>query len=536
MSTAEAIVDEIGYLNQLIRSTQGKPMKPQSYVNEIGYFSHSTSGGNLSGKRMRRPSLEDACTKIVATIGPACNTVEQLVNLIEHGVGVFRINSAHGSRQSHQQTLDNVRAASLQSGFPVGVLYDLAGPKIRLGTLLNDPYECETGSQVVFVRGEQSSADNELTSNYAKLLDELETGDSVMLADGTVSLRVSHVERDRVVCEVLAGGTIRSRQGINLPGVKLSISAMRRADVDNAIWAAQEGVDFISLSFVRTAADVESLKNLISSYESKALVIAKIEKREALNELEAIVEAADGVMVARGDLGVEIDVAETPVAQKRIIRLCREKLKPVIVATQMLESMHHSPRPTRAEASDVANAILDGADACMLSGETAIGEYPVEAVDMMFRIQQHTERELVGHSPANDKIIDKAHPITSAVAYGATQIAESIGAKMLIVVTRTGGTAWVKSKQRSLIPTLGVSDNEDTLRRMNLFWGIKPLRVSQLDDTEQLFAEVSRWGCSQGNLVAGDRVVFVTGTGVMDSAHNLVVVHKVTAAEAKSCK
>ncbi|WP_231745997.1 pyruvate kinase [Rosistilla oblonga] len=536
MSTDQALAAEIGYLSQVTSSTTGRPMKPQAYVNEIGFFGNQNPDHGSKGKQMSRPTPDEPCTKIVATIGPACSSVDQLANLIQHGVAVFRINSAHGSRASHQETLDNVRKASLQVGFPVGVLYDLAGPKIRLGTLACDPYQCETGSQVTLIRGEQSTVDSELTSNYDKLLDELQAGDSVMLADGNVSLQVASVTADRVVCDVLAGGTIRSRQGINLPGVKLSISAMRRQDVDNAIWAAQEGVDFISLSFVRTAGDVESLKNLISTYESKAMVIAKIEKREAMEDLEAIVEASDGVMVARGDLGVEIDVAETPVAQKRIIRVCRDKLKPVIVATQMLESMHHSPRPTRAEASDVANAILDGADACMLSGETAIGEYPVEAVDMMFRIQQHTERELVGASKTLIKTIDRAHPITSAVAYGATQIAESIEAKMLVVVTRTGGTAWVKSKLRSLIPTLGVSDNEDTLRRMSLFWGIKPLRVSQLDDTEQLFSEVSRWGCREGHLVAGDRLVFVTGTGVMDNAHNLVVVHKVTSCDNKAAQ
>ena len=513
-------------------------MQPiQEQLSEISYAApvvnpQSNCAESTKDHHVLRPNLNEACTKIVATIGPACSSVEKLADLIRQGVDIFRINSAHGTRESHKASLDNVRKASEQVGFPVGVLYDLAGPKIRLGTLATDPFHCETGSQVTFVRGEDAQSENELTSNYEKLLDELEPGNRVMLADGNVSLRVASVEGDRAICDVIAGGTIRSRQGINLPGVKLSISAMRRQDVDNAIWGAQEGVDFLSLSFVRDASDVQALKNLVSSYEAKSLVIAKIEKREALDDLEAIVEAADGIMVARGDLGVEIDVAETPVAQKRIIRVCRDKYKPVIVATQMLESMHHSPRPTRAEASDVANAILDGADACMLSGETAIGDYPEKAVEMMFRIQQHTEKELVEHTESLSRHFDRVHPVTSAVAYGATQIAESIHAKMLVVVTRTGGTAWVKSKQRSLIPTLGVSDNEDTLRRMSLFWGIKPLRVSQLDDGDELFSEVSRWGCRHGRLEAGDRIVFVTGNKRTDAAHNQVVIHRVTPAEA----
>ena len=259
------------------------------------------------------------------------------------------------------------------------------------------------------------------------------------------------------------------------------------------------------------------------------MVIAKIEKREALEDLEAIVEAADGVMVARGDLGVEIDVAETPVAQKRIIRVCREKLKPVIVATQMLESMHHNRRPTRAEASDVANAILDGADACMLSGETAIGEFPVEAVDTMNRIMIHTEQEMLHNVlQVTRGPVERVHEVTTAVAYGATSIAEGIAAKMIVIATRSGGTAWVKSNQRSLIPTIGASDNEETLRRMTLFWGIKPCRVRQLDDGDELFDEISRWGCHNGMVSPGDRIVFVTGNSVLHNAHNLLVVHSVT--------
>jgi pyruvate kinase len=262
--------------------------------------------------------------------------------------------------------------------------------------------------------------------------------------------------------------------------------------------------------------------------DAHAMVIAKIEKREALQCLEEIVEAADGVMVARGDLGVEIDVAETPVAQKRIIQVCKEKMKPVIVATQMLESMHHNRRPTRAEASDVANAILDGADACMLSGETAIGEYPVVAVETMNRIMLFTET-MLKNTPQESKprLSSHVHPITSAVTYNAANIAEAIQAKLVVVATRTGGTAWVKAKQRNYSPTLGVSDSEATLRRMCLFWGIMPHHVTQLDSPETLVEDVTKWGKSTGVLSAGDRVVFVTGTGLLNQTHNLVFVNEV---------
>ncbi|MEO8271457.1 MAG: pyruvate kinase, partial [Aureliella sp.] len=299
---------------------------------------------------------------------------------------------------------------------------------------------------------------------------------------------------------------------------------------ENAIWGAKNEIDFISLSFVRSPQDVSTLKDLLQTMESKALVIAKIEKREALERLEEIVEASDGVMVARGDLGVEIDVAETPVAQKRIIQVCREKLKPVIVATQMLESMHTNRRPTRAEASDVANAILDGADACMLSGETAIGKFPIEAVATMDRIMVFTEQLLRDQpAPVRMKKFDRVHPITSAVTFSAANIAEAINARLVVVASHTGGTAWIKSKQRNYIATLGVSDNEATLRRMCLFWGIVPYRIAHIDSPQKLIEEVISWGREHKVLSIGDRVVFVTGTGVIDNTHNLLVVHEVPA-------
>lgn len=475
---------------------------------------------------MSRPSLKEACTKIVATVGPASDTPEELAALIEAGVDIFRINTAHGTREKHEQTLADIRSASKSCGYPVGVLLDLAGPKIRLGQLTADPLVCELGMRLTFVRGEPGS-DHELTSSYEKLIDELESGDRVMLADGTVALQVNQVSSDRAECTVIAGGMVRSRQGVNLPGVKLSVASMLPKDIDNAIWAAQNGVDLVSLSFVRTAEDVLALKSLLAEHQSEALVIAKIEKPEALQRLDEIVDASDGVMVARGDLGVEIDVAETPIAQKRIIRTCKARMKPVIVATQMLESMHHSSRPTRAEVSDVANAILDGTDACMLSGETAIGKHPVKAVEMMNRIMLCTERDCLAHDQGHRLVSQRVHPITTAVTQSATDIAEAIQAKLIVIATRSGNTAWVKSQSRSRIPTLGASESMATLRRMNLMWGIKPMRSTHLDDTSAFIDQICQWGRSNAHLQSGDQIVFVTGTGVVEKAHNLVVVHTV---------
>jgi pyruvate kinase len=476
---------------------------------------------------MTRPNLDESRTKIVATVGPACGSVDQLAQLIETGVSVFRINTAHGTGADHQAKLDAVREASKKVGFEVAVLLDLAGPKIRLGELPEEPHFCEVGSRYTFVRGNHSDDPHQLTSSYPKLIDELGVGDRVMLADGLVAMKVEEVDEQSATCIVQASGTIRSRQGINLPGAKLSVSSMLPSDVENAIWAAKSGIDWISLSFVRSSNDVLSLKKLLATYESKAMVIAKIEKPEAMEDLEAIVDASDGIMVARGDLGVEIDVAETPMAQKRIIRICKRKVKPVIVATQMLESMHTSSRPTRAEASDVANAILDGADACMLSGETAIGDHPVKSVAMMSRIMQATEREMTNIDQPWEHSSQRVNKVTTAVTEAGISIAESIGAKMIVIATRSGNTAWISSQSRTRIPMVGISNRVEAMRRMNLLWGIKPLLSERLADNAELVQVVRQWSKCGRELQPGDQIVLVKGTGVVAKAHNTVVVHTI---------
>ncbi len=469
-------------------------------------------------------------TKIVATVGPACQSPEMLRELIRIGVDVFRINTAHGTRAEHQATLNAVRAASDECGWPVGALIDLAGPKIRLGQLIEDPKECPLGAEFRFIRGQTPQNANEFTCTYESLVTELAVGDRIMLADGTVSLQVVEKDESSARCIVTGAGFVRSRQGVNLPGVALTVPALTEADISNAIWAAQAGADFISLSFVRSPVEVRQLKELIRSHDSRALVIAKIEKGEALEHLDEIVLAAGGVMVARGDLGVEIDLAETPVAQKRIIEVCQRLAKPVIVATQMLDSMEDSPRPTRAEVSDIANAILDGADACMLSGETAIGKYPREAVDVMHRVMLSTERTLTRTSSEQVPIaaLSGVHPITAATVYGATEIASRVNAKLIVIASNGGATARVKAKYRSAIPVVGVSDNESTLRRMTLFWGLLPLPGAPVGDGPKLREFIDNWGRAEGLLATGDRVVYVTGSEVVARAHNVVVVQEVT--------
>ncbi|MBN1588879.1 MAG: pyruvate kinase, partial [Pirellulales bacterium] len=402
----------------------------------------------------RRPSQ----TKIMATVGPACGKVSDLVALIRAGVDVFRVNTAHGAREEHQQRVDDIREASRQLQQPIAILADLAGPKIRLGELPGDKLRCTAGDQVRFVRGTVATKPNDLVTTYEPLVDELAVGDRVLLADGLVALVVEHIEPDAATCRVIQSGLLRSRQGVNLPGVKLSVPTLGPRDLDNAAWAMTAGVDFIGLSFVRSADDVRQLKALVETHKSSAQVVAKIEKPEALAQLEEIVQAADAVMVARGDLGVEIDIAQVPVVQKNIVRVCQRFHKPAIIATQMLDSMQTSRLPTRAEATDVANAILDGADACMLSGETAIGKYPREAVEVMHRIALATEplgRER-SHGRATLDAND-ADPITEATASTAGRLAEMLDAQMILVATASGQTALRLSKDRLFVPTVGVS-------------------------------------------------------------------------------
>ena len=454
------------------------------------------------------PPPRDSQTKIVATVGPACDSEDKLAELITAGVDVFRLNMAHADHRQQDVRLAMIRNAAARVGRTVGVLVDLAGPKMRLGELPGGQLLCRTGDRVRFVRGEAAAATQasggaavattattpDLTTTYGPLIDELRPGDRVMLADGTVSLVVEQVDKDSAACRVTQSGLIRSRQGVNLPGVKLSVAAMSDTDRENAVWAAKSDIDFVGLSFVRRAEDVRELKELLLASTTDPAsggphVIAKIEKPEALEALTAIVAVADGVMVARGDLGVETDIAQVAVVQKRIIAECRRQRTPVIVATQMLDSMTHSRIPTRAEVANVSNAILDGADACMLSGETAVGEYPCETVEIMNRIALAAE-SLLTHCPEEDgpngadengpdqqrrPYSHPLNPVTKAVVSQAGMLAEKLVARLIIVASASGATALSLAKNRFRVPTVGVSDSPATLRRICLYWGITPL-------------------------------------------------------------
>jgi pyruvate kinase len=490
------------------------------------------------------PSASDlrnnARTKIVATVGPACSTPEMLTKLAIAGVDVFRLNMAHGDIERQQQNVDTIRQISEELNQPIAILVDLAGPKFRLGEVIGDPLFCEHGREFFFVAGTEPGADNEFTCSYQPLVKELAVGNHIMLADGTVSMEVVEKTPGRARVRVVQQGTIRSRQGINLPDVKLSAPAISMTDHQHAEWAAKAGVDFVSLSFVRKPDEVHALRDILQSNGSEALVIAKIEKREALERLDQIVAAADGIMVARGDLGVEIDVAEMPVEQKRIINTCHRHEKPVIIATQMLDSMHENLRPKRSEVTDIANAILDGGDACMLSGETAIGNYPLEAVQMMSRIALATERSLADRPPRDADAVPvgkRLHDVTRAVVRGAGSMAHTLRAKLVVAASFSGRTAMALSQQRSYTPTIGVSDSEQTLRKMCLYWGVTPLRGAPAFDTQALIRFMDAWAIENNLAVKGDRIVIVGGshlaagpeggTDMTSGVHDIVIVHEV---------
>jgi pyruvate kinase len=476
----------------------------------------STSTSSNSASKWAR-------TKINATVGPACQEPAQLRDLVQAGVDIFRLNMAHTGPAECQPIVERIRQISRELNEPLAILADLAGPKIRLGEIAGESIYCQLGDEFFFVNGEAKEP-NELTSTYEPLLRELAAGDLVMLADGTVAMQVEKVEGKRVRLRVVQSGEIRSRQGINLPEVKLSAPAISLEDHEHALWAAKAGIDYISLSFVRSPEDVRQLKNIVRSAGSQAGIVAKIEKREALNRLEEVVLEADAVMVARGDLGVEIDVARVPLEQKRIVGVCQDLQRPSIIATQMLDSMQHSPRPTRAETTDVANAILDGADACMLSGETAIGKYPCEAVKMMNRIAAATEQSMAGRPPRQMTRTDAdfVQEITRAVVRGAGAMAHLLCAKLVVVASHSGRTALALSQQRSFVPTIGVSTSEITLRKMCLYWGVTPLPDAPATNVEQLIRHADQWACENGVAQPGDRLVIVGGSHLAADAPDLV--------------
>jgi pyruvate kinase len=465
-------------------------------------------------------------TKVVATLGPVSSNPETLKGMIEAGLDVVRLNFSHGERADHLARFELVRSVAADVGHNLAVLVDLQGPKIRVGVVDDNGVRVDRGREVVLVAGADRAAEPEIPVVYPELAADVRQGDQILLDDGAIGLRVQDVEGKRVRCQVERGGVVKSRKGVNLPGVAVSAASLTAKDRADVATAVEAGADYVALSFVRKPDDVVQAKQAIADHGGDIPVVAKLERPEAIDCLDEILEVADAVMVARGDLGVELAVEKVPPIQKHIIAQANSQGVPVITATQMLESMVASPRPTRAEASDVANAIFDGTDAVMLSQETAIGQYPVEAVATMARIAREAEATPYLSAPPPPAVGKLDVPAT--VCRAAVQVATDLGARAIVAFTESGATARYVSRFRPRTPIIGLTTSETARRRMALFWGVEtaaPLPVGT--QVRGMIDEADIRIVQEGLLDAGDLIVVVAGSPGGRGGTNRVLVHRV---------
>lgn len=447
--------------------------------------------------------------KIVCTLGPAVSTPEKIRELVDAGMDVARLNLSHGSHADHERVYEMVRRASDESGHAIGIFADLQGPKIRLGKIAAGPQKLAEGAAFTITTRDVPGDAEICSTTYDGLPGDVAAGDQILIDDGKVRLEVTSVEGPDVHTRVVVPGPISDNKGINLPGVAVSVPALSEKDKEDLRWALHLTVDFIALSFVRSAADVEDVRDVMREEGVFLPVIAKIEKPQAIENIEEIVDAFDGFMVARGDLGVECPLEDVPFLQKQVIDVARRHAKPVIVATQMLESMISAPRPTRAEASDVANAVLDGADAVMLSGETSVGDYPIEAVEVMARIIESTEDHGLSRMTAIDW-----QPRTrgGVIAKAAAEVGERIGAKYLVAFTQSGDSARRLSRYRGPIPMLAFTPVAAVRSQLALSWGIETFKTTDVEHTDEMVRQVDEHLLKINRVKEGDVVVIIGGS------------------------
>jgi len=450
-------------------------------------------------------------TKIVCTIGPSSSSKHMLCQLANAGMSVARLNLSHGPAEKQMVVLRRIRTVSSGAGLPIGVLVDLPGPRIRVGRVSPEPVELHDGSYLRLTARRVVGNSARISISHPSVLRELAKGDPVFLADGTIKLTVERVARGEAVCRVARGGLLFSGKGVNLPGKQLGLMALTRKDVSIMRLALRSGADFIGLSFTTSADDVARARRIIKQADRRAWVIAKIERSQAVQNFDEIIQEADGAMVARGDLGVEMGIDRIPLLQKDIIKKANAAGKPVITATQMLESMVNSPTPTRAEATDVANAIIDGTDAVMLSEETAVGKYPIEAVGIMKRVAAATEKTLPYRT-----LLDSKRPLVKtivqeAISFSASDIAYGLGASCIVAHTRTGLTARRVSKYRPSVPIIALAHSQSVANQLSLLWGVYPRQVKKLRTTAEIFATAKTAARATGVASKGDKIVVVCG-------------------------
>ncbi len=465
--------------------------------------------------------------KIVCTLGPASSAPERLKELVEAGLDVARLNMSHGDYPEHEANLKKVRQAAAEVGRPVGVLADLQGPKIRLGRFANGKEVLADGATFAITTDDIQGTVERCSTTYKGLPGDVSVGESILIDDGRIALEATEVTATDVITKVVVGGPVSNNKGINLPGVAVSVPAMSDKDCDDLRWALANEIDMVALSFVRSAKDIEIVHDIMAEVGRRVPVIAKIEKPQAVENLDEIIDAFDAVMVARGDLGVELPLEEVPLVQKRIVTAARRWAKPVIVATQMLESMISAPRPTRAEASDVANAVLDGADAVMLSGETSVGEYPVVTVQTMARIIQNTE----SHGQEQMQDIDwDPHTTSGVITKAAAEVADRIDAKFLVAFTHSGDAARRLARLRSPIPILAFTPIEQTRAALTLTWGVESFLVPMVAHTDDMIRQVDQALIETGMIDEGERVVIVAGSPPGVAGHtNMIRVRRIGA-------
>jgi pyruvate kinase len=471
--------------------------------------------------------------KIICTIGPACNTEAAMRELLRLGMDIARLNFSHGTHEDHARNIHRLRRAAEREGRTVCILQDLQGPKIRTGPLEgHEPVLLKTGSVVTITPENETGTAIRICTTFPDLGRELTPGARILLSDGLIEMRVRSIRGKDVLCDVVNGGVLGEHKGINLPGIALSIPALTEKDRKDLEFGLSHGVDSIALSFVRTAADVSMVKQIIATHGSDVPLIAKLEKPQAIDHLEEILEVADGVMVARGDLGVEMAPEKVPVIQKHVIRRASAWRKPVITATQMLESMIENPRPTRAEASDVANAIFDGSDAVMLSAETASGQYPRESVSIMARIVVEAECNMGDFVQYRRRREHRGLSVAETICESIAHAAEDLPMGAIAVFTETGNTARMISKYRPKVAIYAYTHSLPVVQRMNLFWGVHPVRCRQAHSAEQMVTMAEQDLVCRGLLKPGDVLGVVAGTRQASGSTNLMRLHVVTSEEA----
>ena len=472
-------------------------------------------------------------TKVVATVGPACRDEATLSAMIAGGVDVFRLNFSHGTLDEHAAAVRNIRAAAAARNAIVAILGDLCGPKIRVGEVVGEAFELSAGDALRIEPGTFPCTRERICTSYDGLCAEVEPGHRVLIDDGQICLRAVRRDAGALVCRCEAGGTVRSRKGVNLPDTRLSLPSLTDKDRRDLAWAVQQELDYVALSFVQSPEDLRQLRSELTRCGGDARVVSKIERPEAVRHLDEIIDLSDAVLIARGDLGVEMDVSKVPLVQKDITRRCAGMGKPVIVATQMLQSMVSSPVPTRAEVSDVANAILDGADAVMLSAETSTGQYPLAALRTIRGIATETEAFLARcPEDATPRISPTTLRVTSAVVHGAAIIARDLDVRLVAVWTETGNTVRLLSKRRPLQWVVGLAESDRVCRWMALYYGVQPVRLDRSGNQREMVGDVDRALMRRGLAATNDRIIIIAGTHLRQpGATNALLIHLVGSAE-----